>query len=289
MGSLTQTLRYVPPLVASYNFGLLTATVATVRHCLKGEPGIHALLQLLYALYTACPAHCDGLLQEVTSSALQVSRTLQASAAQATSQMRQSDSLALDDRTSAPVMPSTASEALLSCIELACSPAVAGSVSRAIGVGLLQDVAALVKHGRSVVVLALNDLQRLFSQKSPMQSCKLAATMPGSATQPPTAVQHPKSQSHCQMQPKLKKQSNAAKAQSRAVSQKLYFLLSWANELTGPSYATLFEVVVDEMQHHISTLSKSNQEAKISISDPFVKSTMQVQPLSKQQSVIEEM
>lgn len=248
---------------------------------------MHALLQLFYALQTA---QCDDLLQEAMSSTLQISSTLQASATQAANRMCQPHSPVLNDTAAAAsAMPSSASEALLRCIELACSPAIAGAVSRAIAVGLLQDVATLVKHGRSVLVLALNDFQRLFSPNLPMQSCKLAAAMPAGSTQSSTAMQQTKQQGLCQTQPKLRKQSNAAKAQSRAVLHKLHFLLSWANELTGTNCASLFEAVVEELQHHNLTLNKPKQETKISISDAFVKSTMQVQPLYKQQPVIEEL
>lgn len=181
-------------------------------------------------------------------------------------------------------MPSTASEAFLQCIERVCSPAVAGALGRATAIGLLQDVATVVKHGRSVVVLALYDLQRLVvaSQDSCAHSGMSTAVVP---THLPATYK----QSQTQTSFKSSKKAGAAKARIRGVLQKLRFLLSWANELPGAVYTDLFQAVIDEVKHHNSTLSVPEEKSELLISDAFVKSTMQQPSSSPRYPVIQEL
>lgn len=228
-------------------------------------------------------------MQEAVLSVLQVSSTLQAAAGRKASgaPCQHSQSLQMQGMPSA--MPSTASEAFLQCIERVCSPAVAGAVGRATAVGLLQDVALVVKHGRSVVVLALCDLQRLFmtGQNCLAHRGKSMAVVPASATQAAAAVQltHKKP---AQTKSTPSKKYNAAKPKIRGVLQKLHFLLSWANELSGSVFADLSQSVIEELKCHSSMLSVSEQTPDLPISDPFVRSTMLQQSSLHQRPAIEE-
>ena len=221
---------------------------------------------------------------------LQVSSTLQVAAGNKASGAHGQHSQPSQRQAIPSAMPSTASEAFLQCIERVCSPAVAGAVDRATAVGLLQDVTTVVKHGRSVVVLALNDLQKLFitGQDCLAHRGMSMAVVPASATQAAAAVQltHRKSS---QTKPTPSKKHNAAKVKIRGTLQKLHFLLSWANELSGTVYADLSQAVIGELKHHSSTLSVPEQTLDLPISDPFVKSFMQQQSYSQQRPVIQEM
>ena len=227
-------------------------------------------------------------MQEAVMSVLQVTSTLQAAASQSTSGTRHQHSHSSERQAVSSALPSTASEAFLQCIERVCSPAVAGAVGRATAVGLLQDVATVVKHGRSVVVLALTDLQRLFiSSQECLAHSKSTAVVPASTTQRATAVQLTRRR-RSQTQSTPSNKPSAAKAKIRGALQKLHFLLSWANELSGQIYADLFQAVIEELKHHHSTLSVPEQISDLPISDPFVKSTMQQQSSLPQHPVIEE-
>ena len=229
-------------------------------------------------------------MQEAVLSVLQVSSTLQAAAGQKASGAHCQHGQSLQRQAMPSAMPSTASEAFLQCIERVCSPAVAGAVGRATAVGLLQDVATVVKHGRSVVILALTDLQRLFmaSQDCLAHRGTSTAVVPASTTQAATTVQHTlKTLPQTNAIPS--KKPGAAKARLRGALQKLHFFLSWANELSGTVYADLFQAVIDELRHHSSTLSAPEQTPDLPIFDPFVKSTMQQQSPLHQRPVIQEM
>lgn len=214
-------------------------------------------------------------MQEAVLSMLQVSSTLQAASSHKASGAHCQHSQSSVGQTTPSALPSTASEAFLQCIERVCSRAAAGAIGRATAVGLLQDVATVVKHGRSVVILALHDLQRLLmtSQDCLAPSGK-SPVVPETSTQRATAVQltHKKV---TQVKPMASRKPSAAKVRTRGALQKLHFLLSWANELSGTVYADLFQVVVEELKYHSSTLNVPEQTADLSISDPFVKSTMQ--------------
>lgn len=229
------------------------------------------------------------MMQEAVQSVLQVSSTLQAASRQKESGAHCQHSPSTERQATPSVMPSTASEAFLQCIERVCSPAVAGAVGRATAVGLLQDVATVVKHGRSVVVLALNDLQRLFmtSQGCLTHSGTSMAVVPVIATQAAAPVQLTHKESS-QTKSTPSKQRSAAKIKIRGALQKLHFFLSWANELSGTVYADLFQAVIEDLRHHSSTLSVPEQTPDLPIFDPFVKSTMQQQSSLHQRSFIEE-
>ena len=221
---------------------------------------------------------------------LQVSSILRSSASQAASRIRQKQKQQANTALTS-AMPGTASEALLQCIQHACSPASADAMSRASAVGLLQDVATLVKIGRSVVVLALHDLQRLVSASQSsfeQHSRPTAITAADTISSPSTAVQPMHKQSSLQHHSKLGRRSSVAKVQAAAVERKLHFLLSFANELSSTSYTDLLEVVAHELQHHNATLEQPPQDSRLDISDPFVKSTVQVQSPLKQ-PVIQEL
>ena len=220
---------------------------------------------------------------------LQVSSTLQAAASQKAQSADRQHSPSSERQAPPSAMSSTASEAFLQCIERVCSPAVAGAVGRATAVGLLQDVATVVKHGRSVVVLGLIDMQRLFTTA---QDClahmgRLMAVAPGIATQAaaPVQVTH-KMSSQTNLTPS--KQRSAAKLKIRGALRKLHFFLSWANELSGTVYADLLQAVIEELKHHSSTLSVPEKTPDLPIFDPFVKSTMQPQSSPHHRPVVEE-
>lgn len=205
-------------------------------------------------------------------SVLQVSRTLQAASSQ---RARGAHGQHSRGQTMPSALPSTASEAFLQCIEHVCSPAAAGAVGRATAVGLLQDVATVVKHGRSVVILALHDLQRLLmTSQARIAPGGMLPVVPRPITQGATAVQLTHRISS-QAKPMTSRKPSAAKVRMQGALQKLHFLLSWANELSGTVYADLFQAVLEELKHHSSTLSVPEQTSDLSISDPFVKSTMQ--------------
>ena len=208
---------------------------------------------------------------------LQVSSTLQVASSQKASGAHGRHSrLSVGQTTPLPALPSTASDAFLQCIERVCCPAAAaGAVGRATAVGLLQDVATVVKHGRSVVILALHDLQRLLmTSQDCLAPSGMSPVVPKCITQGATAMQLTHKVSS-QAKPMTSRQPSAGKVRIRGALQKLHFLLSWANELSGTVYADLFQAALEELKHHSSTLSVPEQTSDLSISDPFVKSTMQ--------------
>ncbi|KAL3138319.1 hypothetical protein ABBQ32_006128 [Trebouxia sp. C0010 RCD-2024] len=256
----------------------------------KAVPSPKLQWQLLDTLYAYCfvmrlyngEPRSDP--QEAVASVLQVSSTLQASATPITSGSRRQLSHSSERQAVQAAMPGTASEAFLQCIERVCSPTVTGALDRATAIGLLQDVATVVKHGRSVVVLALYDLQRLVLAS---QDCCAHGGMSTAVVQ--TQLPATDKQSQTQKSFKSTKKVSAAKARIRGVLQKLRFLLSWANELPGTVYADLGQAVVDELKHHSSTLSVPKQKSELLISDAFVKSTMHQHSSSPPYPVIHEL
>lgn len=201
---------------------------------------------------------------------LQVSATLEAASASQASKSQQNSS---SRHTALPkAAPLSASEALSKCAERVCSPAVAGCGGHFTAIGLLQDVAALVQHGRSAVVLVLNDLNRLFSESQ--------GVFPTSRTSANTDKQtvHVRQIQGCIQDPSGKPSSSrrdtaAAQKQLKCILRKLRFLLSWANELPQAAYAGLLQCVVEELQQHASVPPVSQDADKVKLS-PFAQSTL---------------
>ena len=221
-------------------------------------------------------------LQEAAMTALQVSSTLAATANVISVPFSQPRHRKPEEGAPPPAMPISASQALLECAEKVCSPGVAGCVGRSTAVGLLQDVATMVKHGRSVAVLALHDLQRLFaaSQNSLIESKKLA-----DVDQILPELQQAPSQRKARTVTATKKDIDKAKKQFKAVARKLHFLLSWANELPSSVYQELLQCVVEELKQHSLVLAEP-QGIDMPSLDPFVRSTLLNSPPVGQKPVI---
>ena len=197
---------------------------------------------------------------------------------------QQSDTAAASDTTGA--MAESASEALNGCMERVCSPIIARSVGPANAVALLQDLASLMQLGRSVTILALNDVQLLF------KASVGALTAVGTSK---TAVQgtrqhelQDKSGVGSVKQHQVYKHSKKLKNQHSLVLHKLVFMLAWANEQSDASYDDLHEKVLQEIQEHTCDLkSKSTHESLLNLQpESFVGSMLQQDKLSVQQKPI---
>ncbi len=208
--------------------------------------------------------------------ALQVSSTLEAAADSSKTKSCQSGTS--DKQAAPPAVPISASEALLACAERVCSPAVAGSVGRSTATGLLHDVATMVKHGRSVVVLVLTDLQRLFAASQHVPSQKPAST----AQKMPEMLQQ---QAQIALSANNQKGTSRIKRQAKGVSRKLNFLLSWANEMPASVYIEVLQSVVEELQQHAFVLPEHQEPDQNQLKlDTFVQSTLLNRPVSAQKS-----
>ena len=209
--------------------------------------------------------------QEAAMTALQVSNTLEAASSSSASKLKQQQA-SLAGAQAAPLAPPvSASEALLRCAERVCSPAVAGFIGHSTAIGLLQDVASLVQHGKSVVILVLNDLRNLFAASQDV----LANTREPASMDRTSDVQHTQgcTSGRNRVFGNSNKDSAAAKKQVKHVLRKLRFLLSWANELPSSVYNELLQSVVVEMEQHASVLPESHSSDQIKL-DPFVQSTL---------------
>ena len=165
-----------------------------------------------------------------------------------------------------------------------CSPAVAGFIGHSTAIGLLQDVASLVQHGKSVVILVLNDLRNLFAAS---QDVLANGRQPASMDRT-SDVQHTQGRTpgHNRVFGNSHKDSAVAKKQVRSVLCKLHFLLSWTNELSSSVYNELLQSVVAETEQHASVQPESHSSDQIKL-DPFVQSTNRAALLQKS-LVIEE-
>ena len=94
-------------------------------------------------------------MQETASTVLQLSAVLASTPTSNAAQQAQSS------QASSPA--TSAEEVVLHCLEGACHPAVLGQASRGTAVGVLQDMATMLALGRSILLLALTDLQRLLA------------------------------------------------------------------------------------------------------------------------------
>lgn len=214
--------------------------------------------------------------------ALQVSSTLEAASTSSAFKLKQQQ-CGLAGAQAAPLAPPvSASEALLQCAERVCSPAVAGFVGHSTAIGLLQDVASLVQHGKSVVILVLSDLCNLFAAS---QDVLANGRQPASMDRT-SDVRH--TQGRTPGHNRSNKDSAVAKKQVKSVLRKLHFLLSWANELSSSVYNELLQSVVAEIEQHASVQPESHSSHQIKL-DPFVQSTLTNRAaLSQKPLVIEE-
>jgi hypothetical protein len=202
---------------------------------------------------------------------LQVSSTLEAASTSSASKLKQQQG-SLDVAQAAPLAPPvSASEALLQCAERVCSPAVAGSIGHSTAIGLLRDVASLVQHGKSVVILVLNDSRNLFAaSQDALSNGRQPASMDKAS-----GVGHTQGHTsgHNCVFGNSNKDSAVAKKQVKSVLRKLHFLLSWANELSSSVYNELLQSVVAEIEQHASVQPESHSSDEIKL-DPFVQSTL---------------
>lgn len=209
--------------------------------------------------------------QEAAMTALQVSSTLQAASSSSASKLKQQQS-GLAGAQSAPLAPPvSASEALLQCAERVCSPAVAGFIGHSTAIGLLQDVASLVQHGKSIVILVLNDLRNIFAAS---QDAFASGRQPASMDRT-SDVRHTQGRTsgHNRIFGNSNKDCAVAKKQVKSLLCKLHFLLSWANELSSSVYNEMLQSVVAEIEQHASVQPESHGSDQIKL-DPFVQSTL---------------
>ncbi len=209
--------------------------------------------------------------QEAAMTALQVSSTLEAASSSSASNLKQQQGGLAGAQTAPQAPPVSASEALLQCAVRVCSPAVAGFIGHSTAIGLLQDVASLVQHGKSVVILVLNDLRNLFAASQDVfASGRQPASMDRTSDVPHTQGCTP---GHNRVLGNSHKDSVVAKKQVKSVLRKLHFLLSWANELSSGVYHELLQSVVAEMEQHASVQPESRSSDQIKL-DPFLQSTL---------------
>ena len=214
--------------------------------------------------------------QEAAITALQVSRTLEAASCSVTSTVKGQQADSTDGEPLPPVVPVSASEALLVCAERVCSPGVAGSVGRSTAVGLLHDVATMVKHGRSVVVLALTDLQGLFAASQQVRKHSHETLLHVSKPTDGTANIL-----------RGKRKQHTARKQVKGVLRKLHFLLSWANELAPSVYQSMLECVLLELQQHIASQTELQSSEQFNLNlDKFVQSALTNRPVLPSKSPV---
>ena len=221
--------------------------------------------------------------QEAAMTVLQVSSTLEAASTSSASKLKQQQ-IGLAGAQAAPLAPPvSASEALLQCAERVCSPAVAGFFGHSTAIGLLQDVASIVQHGKSVVILVLNDLRNLFAASQDVSgNGRQPASMDRTSDVRHTQVRTP---GHNRVFGNSHKDSAVAKKQVRSVLRKLHFLLSWTNELSSSVYNELLQSVVAEIEQHASVQPESHSSDQIKL-DPFVQSTLTNRAALLQKSLV---
>lgn len=216
------------------------------------------------------------LLQEAALVLLQVSTALSSTANSKPKQQGKSHAtVSPQDRPAMHGLVSSASEAMSGCIERVCSSAVGGNVGPASAVALLQDLAVLMQLGRSAVVLALNDVQRMVSASiDGLKAIAMnkAAMSTNETQQAGSAGMLMAEQIRQQRENKRMKQS---KAQQTQVLHKLVFMLAWANELSDTVYDNLFNTVMLEMQEHSSILQSQESTNLFSLQpETYVKSML---------------
>ena len=167
-------------------------------------------------------------MQETASTVLQLSAVLAPTPTPSAAQQPQSS------QTPGPVATS-AEEVVLHCLEAACHPAVLGRASRVTAVGVLQDVATMLALGRTILLLALTDLQRLLAAAH-------AATPAAAAPAGPL-------QTGRQPLRGLKRGLKALKAAER----KAFFFAVWVHAQQDDDIQQLASVVQGLWQHHLST------------------------------------
>ena len=132
-------------------------------------------------------------------------------------------------------------------------------MGRATAIGFMKDTAAILQHGRSVVILALNDMSNLFTasqkQADPSKAVGRCITCQEQSQWAPSTMS-----------------PNLLQKESKACLRKLQFLLAWANELPIGTYESLTEAVLSEWQQHAGTLT-DHTASDISI-DPYVQATL---------------
>ena len=167
-------------------------------------------------------------MQETASTVLQLSAVLASTPTSNAAQQAQSS------QASSPVATS-AEEVVLHCLEGACHPAVLGQASRGTAVGVLQDMATMLALGRSILLLALTDLQRLLAAA---HTASHAAAAPAGS-----------SQAGRQALLSLKRGLKALKAAER----KAFFFAVWVHAQQDDDIQQLAGVVQGLWQHHQST------------------------------------
>lgn len=201
--------------------------------------------------------------------ALQVSSTLEAASSSSASKLKQQQGSLAGAQAASLAPPVSASEALLQCAERVCSPAVAGFIGHSTAIGLLQDVASLVQHGKSAVILVLNDLRNLFAASQvAFANSRQPASMDRTAD-----VRHAQGCTPGHKSVFGNSNKAVAKKQVKSVLRKLHFLLSWANELSSSVYSELLQSVVAEIEQHAFVQPESHSPDQLKL-DPFVQSTL---------------
>ena len=148
--------------------------------------------------------------------------------------------------THATQVPMSAAEALSACAERACSP-ISGSMERSTAIGFMKDTADILQHGRSVVILALNDMSKLLTV-SQKQADPVKAVSRGTCQEQSSWV-------HSIKGPSL------LKKEVRACLRKMHFLLAWANEVPTGTYESLTAAVLFEWQQHAGMLTNRDHLA----------------------------
>ena len=167
-------------------------------------------------------------MQETASTVLQLSAVLVPTPTPSAAQHAQSS------QAPGPVGTS-AEEVVLLCLEAACHPAVLGQASRGTAVGVLQDVANMLALGRSVLLLALIDLQRLLAAA---HAASHAAAAPAGSLQ---AGRQP-----------LRGLKQGLKA-LKAAERKAFFFAVWVHAQQDDDLQQLVGIAQGLWQHHQST------------------------------------
>ena len=186
------------------------------------------ICRLLPCLLQAASQTLTCAMQETASTVLQLSAVLTPATTPSAAQQPQSSPAP------GPVATS-AEEVVLHCLEAACHPAVLGRAGRGTAVGVLQDVATMLALGRSILLLAMIDLQRLLAAAHAASHAGAAPTGPVQAGRQPLRG--------------LKRELKALKAAER----KAFFFAVWVHAQQDGDIQQLASVVQGLWQHHQST------------------------------------
>ncbi|XP_057840394.2 uncharacterized protein LOC131050228 isoform X1 [Cryptomeria japonica] len=146
-------------------------------------------------------------------------------------------------------LPESVSEALSNCLETACSPSFKHAGGLQFGIGLFDDVSALLRLGRAALVCALMDLYRLLE----------AATKEAKVDQ---------SGKRRQLREKVNRNKEAESHDTgrngswkllQSALRKVYFLMCWTNEQPNEVWSSM-TILIEAVKREFTTMDFGNSD-----------------------------